>query len=32
MHQRAGNHQAALHPAGEHPRAFVAFFPQIELF
>ncbi|SVM42961.1 Uncharacterised protein [Klebsiella pneumoniae] len=32
MHQRTGNHQAALHAAGEHPRAFVALFPKIELF
>ncbi|STQ58450.1 Uncharacterised protein [Pseudescherichia vulneris] len=31
MHQRPGDHQAAFHPAGEHPRLFVAFFPQIEL-
>ena len=32
MHQRAGNHQAALHPPGQHPRAFVTLLPQVELF
>ena len=31
VHQRTGNHQAALHPAGQHARAFVTLFPQIEL-
>ncbi len=32
MYQRAGDHQAALHPTGEHPRAFMTFFPQIYCF
>ena len=32
VHQRAGNHQAALHPSGQHPRALVTFLPQIKLF
>ena len=32
MHQRPGDHQTTLHPAGEHTRTFVTFFPQIELF
>ncbi|MNR07371.1 hypothetical protein D3C85_1234870 [compost metagenome] len=32
MHQRTGDHQTALHTAGEHPRTFAALFPQFELF
>ncbi|SAJ16654.1 Uncharacterised protein [Enterobacter cloacae] len=32
MHQRASNHQAALHPPGQHPRALVTLLPQVKLF
>ena len=31
MHQGTSNHQTAFHPARQHPRTNIAFFPQIRL-